>query len=135
LSILVIEGDRTLAKLFTDIFELQEWKADSCCNADDSMALLKSTKEYDVILTSYRVPGTDGLELLRFIRSLGHRNGTPVIMITGSSGIEYEALAAGAAEVVKKPVDMSGITAAVRRHVPNGKAPIELLSRGETLSE
>lgn len=135
LSILVIEGDRTLATLFGDIFELQNWDADSCCNAEESITVLQGAKKYDVILTSYRVPGTNGLELVKLIRTLEHRNGTPVIVVTGSSGIEPDALAAGASEVVRKPVDMTGLVEAVRRQIAMGAMQIHPLPCSEPLAK
>jgi CheY-like chemotaxis protein len=62
-----------------------------------------------VILVSYRVPGTNGVQLVRFVRSLDHRRMTAVVMVTGSGEVTEEALAAGADEVLLKPINANAL--------------------------
>ena len=66
---------------------------------------LLSSKHYDAILSDIRLPGMDGLELLRHIRSL--RPATPVVMMTahGDDTVKQAALQAGAVGFLQKPFE------------------------------
>jgi DNA-binding response OmpR family regulator len=49
-----------------------------------------------------------GVELITRIRALAHRNNVPIVMVTGSGEVDVvaAALAAGADDVLYKPVDV-----------------------------
>ena len=117
-SMLIIDGSRTLAKLFAEIFEKRGWNVTTCGDADCAMEQLGGSKTYDAILLSYRVPGTDGIQLVRLIRMLEHLRTAAVVMVTGVGEVtEDEALAAGADEVQVKPVNPNALVWAVDKHV------------------
>lgn len=73
----------------------------------------------DLLVTDYRMPGVDGLEVLRGIQELGWK--MPIILTTafGSRAIHEEATALGAAAVFDKPFDLDELA----------KTAIELLRR------
>ena len=81
------------------------------------MDRLVSIEHYDVVLLGYRVTGTHGVQLVRLIRALEHRKTTAVIMVTSSAEVADEALAAGADEVLPKPIDPNSLAHAVERHI------------------
>jgi len=116
-SILIAEGDRHVASLFAMVFSRSDWKVASSGDAHRAIEAIRGTEHFDVVLVSYNVPGTNGVELTRLVRSLEHRKDTPVVMVTGRTGIEVEALRAGASEVLSKPVDISKLVAAVSKYV------------------
>ncbi|HXI90102.1 MAG TPA: response regulator [Blastocatellia bacterium] len=104
-SMLVIDSSESIADLFAEIFEKRGWDVATCGDRDSAMDRLARNKPYDVILLSYRVPGTTGVQLVRLIRSFEHRRMTSVVMLTASSEITQEAFAAGADEVLLKPIN------------------------------
>lgn len=61
----------------------------------------------DMILLDIMMPGKDGITLLREMKSLPETDSIPVIMVTARAGSEMlaTALAAGASDYVRKPVD------------------------------
>jgi DNA-binding response OmpR family regulator len=69
------------------------------------------------MLISSKVRGLDGIELIKFARSLRHRQYLRVLMVTGTGGMEPEAFAAGADEVLHKPIGMSTLVAAADKHL------------------
>ncbi|HMG34377.1 MAG TPA: response regulator [Blastocatellia bacterium] len=117
-SILIVEGDLTIAKLFASILSLQDWSADTCHNAAAALKVLNGSAAYDVIIVSYKLNGQNGLELIAAIRQLEHRKTTPVLMITGTPGIEFDALSAGASEVLYKPIELDELVRTVASHLP-----------------
>jgi EAL domain-containing protein (putative c-di-GMP-specific phosphodiesterase class I)/CheY-like chemotaxis protein len=75
--------------------------------ADDGQAALKLVESttFDVIVSDIRMPGMDGLTLLRAIR--GKDLDVPVVFLTGSPAMEtvVEAMEHGAFRYLTKPVD------------------------------
>lgn len=66
------------------------------------------------IVTDMRMPGMDGLELLRKLREM--KNPVPVIVVTGHGDISLavEAMKAGAADFLEKPFDQDMVLSSVR---------------------
>ena len=119
-SILIAEGDRAVAGLFTDVFKRNMWTVDSSTDANAAIDALRGCRHYDVVLVSYQVGETNGVELTKLARSLEHRRTTPVVMITGGSGMELEALRAGVTDVLHKPIDVNRLLALVAKYAQAG---------------
>lgn len=66
------------------------------------------------VLTDVRMPGTDGLELLRQLRAAGSR--VPVIVMTGHADVPMavEAMRSGAFDFVEKPFDDEVLLTSIR---------------------
>ncbi|HWP41740.1 MAG TPA: response regulator [Blastocatellia bacterium] len=111
--LLIIEGDVSVLGLFANLFASSNYHVDTCNDGECAIRTLSSDARYDVILISYRVPGTNGVELVRLIRGMEHRSRTPVLMVSGSGDIEDEAFAAGVNRVLHKPLDMKFLLATV----------------------
>ncbi len=67
------------------------------------------------VITDLRMPGMDGLELLRAIRE--HDSEVPVVLVTAYSTVDsaVEALRLGASDFLKKPYDMEELARLVER--------------------
>ncbi len=66
------------------------------------------------VLTDIRMPGIDGLELLRRLRAMGHT--LPVVMMTGHGDVPLavEAMKLGACDFIEKPFDDEALIQALR---------------------
>lgn len=81
---------------------------------DGPEALYKATEwDYDAIILDVMMPGMDGFEVLRRIRSIKK---TPVLMLTARTKVNdrVHGLDAGADDYVSKPVDLVELAARVR---------------------
>jgi CheY-like chemotaxis protein len=116
-SMLLIDGSEIIAKLFAEFFERRGWNVAACGDRECAVERLAGGEHYDAILVSNRVPGTTGVQLVRLIRSLEHRKMTAVVMVTGSGEVTREALAAGADEVLLKPINPHALGWVVDKHV------------------
>jgi two-component system C4-dicarboxylate transport response regulator DctD len=105
-SILIIDDDPALLEALTAMirFRLADVHLHTAAIPEDALRLM-ATREYDVILSDIRLPGMDGLTLLRRIRVL--RPAVPVIMMTGhgSDAVRQAAMDAGAVSFLQKPFD------------------------------
>jgi CheY-like chemotaxis protein len=115
-SMLIVDSP-VLAKLFATVFEKLGWTITVCNNRESAMSQVAGSESYDLILLSYHLDGTDGVQLSRFIRSLEHRMTTAIVMLTSSGEITDEAKAAGVDEVLIKPVNVSTLIWAVNKHI------------------
>src|SRR5438128_220904 len=67
----------------------------------------------DMILTDYKLPEFDGVQLVRQLRALPHCVDVPIVVITvvDDRRVRYEALEAGATDFLIKPLDEHGTRA------------------------
>src|SRR3712207_729269 len=83
---------------------------------DSASAFLESVKEAGAgcIVTDVRMPGIDGVEFLRRLKSRGFA--LPVIVMTGHAYVplSVEAMKAGAVDFLEKPFDDDRLLGAVR---------------------
>lgn len=74
----------------------------------DGLEAIKKTqaKDYDIALLDIKMPGANGLEVLRYIKKNSAQ--TEIVMMTGMSDVSMavEAMKLGAKEYLTKPVDM-----------------------------
>jgi two-component system, LuxR family, response regulator FixJ len=80
------------------------------------------------VVTDIRMPGVDGLELLRRLTAHGHR--FPVIMITGHGDLPLavEAMKLGAADFLEKPFDDETIVGAISLALQREETVVRSLS-------
>ena len=102
--ILVAEDDRTARVSLVGLLEAEGFEVLSAETGTQAQSLLTS-EELDVALLDIRMPGLDGLTILRGARAGGLE--TPLIVMTahGDSNTAIEAMKSGAFDYVLKPLD------------------------------
>jgi diguanylate cyclase (GGDEF)-like protein len=114
--ILVVDDDSMVREVVVESVKIAGFTADEC--ADGAEALEKNTQQaYDLMITDMRLPGLDGLSLIKKLRSL--KSDTDVIVMTGYGSIEnaVECMKAGALEYLIKPFTVDQIQLAVSKAV------------------
>ena len=104
-TILVIDDEKRFAELLKlSLEQLPEYEGVVATTADEGLELVK-TRRPDLILLDLRLPGHDGVELLKQIKATDA--GIPVAMVTGVFSEEEarRCFAAGAYDYITKPVD------------------------------
>jgi len=103
--------------------------------ASSGLEAIEHIGEVDVVITDLRMPGADGMEVLR-TASKTHPH-VPVIMITayGSVGQAVEAIKAGAFDYIEKPFEQDAIRTIVEKAIgqatANRMAPRTTLTSGD----
>ena len=114
-KVMVVDDDRFFLTVLGD-FVADHLKMRPVLVQDGAVALsLLPSESPELVLLDIIMPGMDGLEVLRGIKS--QRPDLPVIMVTSTSLIEHAiaALREGADDFVRKPVDLEALAQAVER--------------------
>ncbi len=103
-SILVVEDDRVQREIIADILEQAGYDQRSCADGAAALETL-GERDFDVLLTDMRMPGMDGLELLR--QAKRQHPDLDVIVMTAHATIKtaVAAIKEGAADYLEKPFD------------------------------
>jgi DNA-binding response OmpR family regulator len=103
-SILVVDDDDDTTRNLFDILTDLGYEVAVAHDGPSALSLIKA-RPFEVALLDLKLPGMDGLELYRRIKEL--RAGTVAIIVSAfaSEAVREEALAAGAWQVLAKPVD------------------------------
>jgi DNA-binding response OmpR family regulator len=122
-SILIAEGDDRVAELFDALFVRDGWTVTTCPDGQHSAHALSGGGSYDAVLVSNRLHDMGGVELITRIRALDHRRSVPIVMVTGTvdCALLADALAAGADDVLYKPVDVAILVDTVNKCVERAR--------------
>ena len=110
-NVLFIEDDRMNRRVVKDMLNVAGVAMDEAESAEAGLAML-DRNDYAMLLVDLRMPGMDGITAIRHIRSRPDaKAGVPVIVITADTAIDLRqrCLAAGADEVLFKPVAMDAL--------------------------
>jgi DNA-binding response OmpR family regulator len=106
-KILIVEDDLATQDIFKIIFENYGYEVE--CMDNGEKLCKRSTNWPDAIILDKQLPGIDGVETCRYLKSHSSSKDVPVILITASTGIHSAAKAAGADDYFEKPFDMKTI--------------------------
>jgi DNA-binding NtrC family response regulator len=103
-TILVVDDEETLCTFYSDSLT-QGYRVITAYNGWKALQLAREENP-DLILLDIKMPGMDGIEVLKKIKKL--REEIVVIMLTGYGTLETarEAMKLGAYDYVTKPVDL-----------------------------
>ena len=114
-KLLIVEDKESLAVMLKETVESEGREADVVANGNDAMRRLAEGRRYFAVLTDLRLPGADGIAVLRQARESDPD--CPVIVMTAFATIEnaVEAMKIGAYDFVQKPVDVDHLLLLLRR--------------------
>jgi len=112
--ILIVDDEAPHRALEREILALPKYEVVEVASGEEALAVLK-TLAFDAVLLDKRMPGIDGDEVCRRIRSDLSELLLPVIMVTGSGSSEdlSASMRAGATDFIRKPYNPLELTARV----------------------
>jgi DNA-binding NtrC family response regulator len=118
--VLVVDDEERIATVVAAALERAGWECVVCTSGDAALAELER-RDADVVVTDWKMPGMDGVELLRQVRA--RRPRLPVILLTAYASVRaaVEAMRQGAFDYVAKPFDNDELRAAVARALELGR--------------
>ncbi|MBI5234235.1 MAG: sigma-54-dependent Fis family transcriptional regulator [Deltaproteobacteria bacterium] len=113
-KVLVVDDDLQIRKALVEVLQRKGFSAASAESGQEALALMEKDG-FDAIVTDLKMPGMDGVELLRSVRQ--RASAIPVIIMTAYGTIEnaIEAMKLGAEDYVLKPFSPELIDSALRK--------------------
>ena len=130
ISILIVDDEESVRDSLFSWFTEDGFRVESAENAKRALSMLESDS-FDIILADIKMPGMDGLEMLRRIKSM--KSDSIVIVMTAFATVDtaVKALKDGAFDYVTKPFDPDDLTHLIR----NATKQISLTEENETLKK
>ncbi|MGB9935780.1 sigma-54-dependent transcriptional regulator [Thermodesulfovibrio yellowstonii] len=129
-NILYIDDEISALKAISAILRKEGYTVFTSTTAEEGMEVLKTTT-IECILLDYRLPGMDGIDLLRWLKH--SEMSIPTVMLTAYGTIEkaVEAMKLGAHHYLIKPVDTELLLNVIKEAIEKSKG-IQKLEKIET---
>jgi len=113
---LVVDDDIRNIFALTSVLEQHEMDVVYAENGEDGIRRLQEADGIDVVLMDVMMPGMDGYEAMRRIRTIESFRTLPIIALTAKAmkGDREKCIAAGASDYVTKPVDTEQLVSLLR---------------------
>ncbi len=104
-QILVVDDEPSLLEIFSTMLKRQGFTVWKATNALDALDLVRNIKP-DLFILDVMMPGMNGIELCRELRTWPDTHTTPVMMLSALSDArtQRESLDAGADLYLRKPI-------------------------------
>jgi len=134
-TVLVIDDERDLIELVRYNLEREGFDVIAALDGESGLAMAAQHRP-DVVLVDLMLPGIDGLEVCRLMRTEDRTAGIPVIMLTAKTAESDRVvgLELGADDYVTKPFsprELGARVKAVLRRTSAQQEPPQLLRRGD----
>lgn len=112
-SIIIIDDEKSIRESLSLVLG-EHYEVQTAGDGEEALAKLAATK-YDLALLDIRLPGMDGLEVLKRLKKINPN--ISVIMITATKAIStaVEALKLGAADYLTKPMNVDDLLKIIER--------------------
>ena len=123
-KILVIDDDVSFFFLFKTFLTKKGFETSSAFSFSEAEQLIKK-QDFDLVLTDVRLPDTDGVKILQFIKD--HNSQIQVILMTGYTDIKtaVNAMKLGAFDYVSKPINSEEILHTINQALTNKISDLE----------
>jgi len=110
--VLIVDDEKNMRWVLGQALSGDGYEVLEAADGVEALATI-ADQEPDVMVLDHRMPGKDGMEVLRTVRSKGLQ--FPIIMLTahGNVATAVEAMKAGASEYLTKPFDLEELKLAI----------------------
>jgi two-component system response regulator CpxR len=113
-KVLLVDDERTFVQTLSERLMLRNMGAAVAFDGESALELIKEDKP-EVLVLDLRMPGIDGMEVLRQIKTTHHDIEIIILTGHGSEADRDTCIRLGALDFLKKPVEIDLLTDALRR--------------------
>ncbi len=106
--ILVVDDDPTIRSSFTEVLVNEETEVRTAASAEEALATIDA-QHPDLVLSDVRMPGLDGLELLRLLKERAPRTDVVIMTAYHDMPTAVAAMREGAFDFLPKPLDLDDL--------------------------
>jgi CheY-like chemotaxis protein len=113
-KVLLAEDDAPVRELFTLILEQLGLEVVAVPDGSEAVSALKQSDQFDLLMTDFKMPKMNGVELLKWCRENGLH--FPVILVTADANLRSEeilALGDCCASLLPKPFELDRLAAVI----------------------
>jgi DNA-binding NtrC family response regulator len=113
--VLLVEDKESVALMLEEALRGDGFEVERAADGTEAIRRLRSGDVYSVVLTDLKLPGADGIEVLREVKRVDAQ--CPVIVMTAFGTVEgaVEAMRIGAYDFIEKPIDLDRLTLLLHR--------------------
>lgn len=104
-KILLVDDDVDSVRLLQELLQHEGYRSVSVTTEPHDVVRLHADKRFDLIVLDLEMPGMDGFEVMRNLKSRDEQDYVPVLAVTGEPAHKLRALQSGAKDFVSKPFD------------------------------
>ena len=128
IKILVIDNDKDMCQLISEILQEEMYEVDISYNGEDALLKIKKNS-YDLLILDYKLFGISGLTVLEKVRQIKPLIKVIMISAFGSDSTKAKARELGAGDFIDKPFDIKRLTRIVKDILTKKTAEKELKKR------
>ncbi len=104
-KVLLVDDEVEFASALSERLRLRNYDAKAIYRAEDALPTVENDKP-DVVLLDLKMPGVDGIEVLKAIKQFDPTIGVIILSGHGDREIADEGIRAGAFDYIMKPMDI-----------------------------
>ena len=111
-EILFVDDDRDILFIVKEYLSRQGYRVSVVNSGIKALELVKE-KDFDIVITDFKMPELDGLQLLTAIKEYRHE--TEVVILTGYGTVDsaVEAMKFGSYDYIQKPFKLDALKALI----------------------
>ncbi len=113
-SVLIVEDDEKMRDLLRKIIAREGYQVEEAANGNAALTLIEKNV-YDIVLSDVKMPGLDGIELLKKIKKISARTYVVIMTAFGTIDSAVESMKHGAYDYISKPFKLDEIQILIQK--------------------
>ena len=114
LDILIVEDGRSQREMLRDFLVSEGHRVMEAENGESAIRTA-TANHFDLVLLDYKMPGMNGLEVLKEVKKINREIDVVIITAYGTIETAVEAIKAGAIDYITKPVELDELLLLLER--------------------
>ena len=110
--ILVVDDEKETREFLSDFLKLRDYQVLTASDGFEAIEIVKNERPH-IVLLDIRMPGLDGVEVLRRIRTIDKEVGVIMVTAIKDEKVNEYALKLGACDYITKPIDLDELEKSV----------------------